>query len=368
MIKLGQHIQYLLTQHDCVIVPGWGAFIVQLSAARLDDNDTLFPPQKAITFNPAVTHNDGLLAGSLMRRHGLSFELACQKIEDEIDTMKHVIAANGEVAIEGIGLFKAISGGTPRFEQSRESIHTVKYEYLPTLSVKPVKLQALTDAGITPENNQILSPVTRFRNTALKAVASIALLICAVSALMMPIGPENKSLVSMASIGSNIFERQQAIDNDDTDINLPDGRLYISMPHIDNPSVIDTTFRSQYRAIVRYKAMVAERKEARRKAREERIAKINQENTPRPEQQAIPAASLTINESDPYCLVVSSHTSRAQAEKYIASHPSQPMRILEMDGKYRVYIATGTTSARVRSAINNTTIRKQYPGAWVCSK
>lgn len=36
METLGIHIEYLLQRHECVILPGIGAFIVSNDAARID--------------------------------------------------------------------------------------------------------------------------------------------------------------------------------------------------------------------------------------------------------------------------------------------------------------------------------------------
>lgn len=374
MIKLGQHIQYLLTSHDCVIVPGWGAFIVNYDAARFTSDGVICAPSKTITFNPALLHNDGMLAGSLIRSYGYSYDLACQKIEDEVDTMKHVLAVNREVSIDGIGLFKVVDGGTPSFEPVSGNIVTARYTHLPSFSVSRVLDIAKTETATTEETENIPS-VSRFKQTALRAVASIAVLVCIASALMLPIGPEHQSLVSMASMGVSNIEHEEPDVEEIVCQEIPDGKLFVMIPGKDSSSKVDTVSRKRYRQIVEYKALMAERREARRKARAEKIALANSnqqtlEASKNGVERAIETQSktLSIKESDSYCLVVSSHTSRAEAERYIASHSSHTMKILEMDGRYRVYIATGSTSKQARKAISSPGFKKRYPGAWVCRK
>jgi hypothetical protein len=62
MYSITRHIEYLVSRHDCVVVPGWGAFIAQYEPARIDaESGLIVPPSRAISFNQSVMHNDGLL-------------------------------------------------------------------------------------------------------------------------------------------------------------------------------------------------------------------------------------------------------------------------------------------------------------------
>ena len=64
MIDIAQHIEYLLLHHDCVVVPGLGAFIVNDENARYDSGSHSFmPPVRTVGFNPEVRHNDAMLIG-----------------------------------------------------------------------------------------------------------------------------------------------------------------------------------------------------------------------------------------------------------------------------------------------------------------
>ena len=72
MISIVQHIEYLMMYNDCVVVPGWGALIANYAPSQLQ-GDTMLKPRRSIGFNPSITHNDGLLATSIARRHGISY-------------------------------------------------------------------------------------------------------------------------------------------------------------------------------------------------------------------------------------------------------------------------------------------------------
>ena len=62
------HIEYLLLRHDCVIVPGLGAFIATASPALIDVvKGPMLPPRRSVMVNQAVTTADGLLPNSIGR-------------------------------------------------------------------------------------------------------------------------------------------------------------------------------------------------------------------------------------------------------------------------------------------------------------
>ena len=62
MIELARHIEILLLENDCVIVPELGGFIAHYQPAYYAESDNIyFPPMRTIGFNPQLTMNDGLL-------------------------------------------------------------------------------------------------------------------------------------------------------------------------------------------------------------------------------------------------------------------------------------------------------------------
>lgn len=66
-----QYIGELLRTHDCVIIPGLGAFVAAPAPAFVKNN-TLYPPQKHVEFNSGIKSNDGLLAAHIEKRESIS--------------------------------------------------------------------------------------------------------------------------------------------------------------------------------------------------------------------------------------------------------------------------------------------------------
>ena len=74
MIELARHIEILLLENDCVIVPELGGFIAHYQPAYYAESDNIyFPPMRTIGFNPQLTMNDGLLVQSYMQVHHTDF-------------------------------------------------------------------------------------------------------------------------------------------------------------------------------------------------------------------------------------------------------------------------------------------------------
>ena len=55
-MSISKHINELLYNHNCVIVPGFGAFLTKNIAASRN-NDVFSPPKKTIAFNRMLKEN-----------------------------------------------------------------------------------------------------------------------------------------------------------------------------------------------------------------------------------------------------------------------------------------------------------------------
>jgi hypothetical protein len=95
---LVQHIENLLPEHDCVVVPGLGGFVQNEIQAKINkDTDLFYPITKELFFNAKLKFNDGLLAQSYQENYGMSFEeanqdirVAVQEITDKLNQGKFI--------------------------------------------------------------------------------------------------------------------------------------------------------------------------------------------------------------------------------------------------------------------------------------
>ena len=98
------HIAYLLTQHECVIVPGLGAFVVSSSKQEEANRwGILSPPETSLGFNSQITRNDGLLSNSLAKERNISDEEANLLIEQYVTDVLQAMEEGKQVHIPWVG-------------------------------------------------------------------------------------------------------------------------------------------------------------------------------------------------------------------------------------------------------------------------
>lgn len=99
-------IRELLLKHDCVIVPGFGAFIGNYFPARTDRKEGLFePPSRKITFNRHLTGNDGLLIGHVSSVMGIGYADARETVNEWSGELRRKIMADKPVTLDLLGTF-----------------------------------------------------------------------------------------------------------------------------------------------------------------------------------------------------------------------------------------------------------------------
>lgn len=108
MISIARHIELLLLEHDCVIVPGLGGFITNHADARYTgEEESLFlPPYRTIGFNQQLQVNDGLLVQSYMAAYDTSYPAANLQMEKDLEKMMNELEMKGEYELENIGIIK----------------------------------------------------------------------------------------------------------------------------------------------------------------------------------------------------------------------------------------------------------------------
>jgi hypothetical protein len=116
MERLALHIEYLLLRHDCVVVPGFGAFINVYHSALEDSKTHGFQPMTTeVRFNSALKHNDGMLATSYARRERVSYAEGREMVRVAVSDLLDTLALEGEVSIGRIGRIRTDNSGNLSF-------------------------------------------------------------------------------------------------------------------------------------------------------------------------------------------------------------------------------------------------------------
>lgn len=118
MIELAQHIEVLLLENDCVIIPGFGGFVAHYAPAmRVEQENIFLPPTRTIGFNPQLKMNDGILVQSYMAVYDTNFSDATKMVEKEVEELTAKLHEEGRCDLGNVG-------------EIRYTIHNT-YEFIP---------------------------------------------------------------------------------------------------------------------------------------------------------------------------------------------------------------------------------------------
>lgn len=111
------YIHDLLYRYDCVILPGFGAFITQRQSARvLPEANQFLPPQKTVSFNSQLTKNDGLLANHLVEVEKISYKTAVENLSLFVEDLKNLLQENRSIELTNLGSFMLTEEDKLQFE------------------------------------------------------------------------------------------------------------------------------------------------------------------------------------------------------------------------------------------------------------
>jgi len=116
-MNLEKIISNLLYAHDCVIVPGFGAFLTHKKPATLEGN-SLCPPSKQLGFNSVLEKSDGLLIQAVAQQNNLGFQEAQREVENIIIFWKNHLEKNKSLILEELGTFTKNQSGSLEFNSN----------------------------------------------------------------------------------------------------------------------------------------------------------------------------------------------------------------------------------------------------------
>ena len=157
VIQLYRHIEILLLDNDCVIVPGLGGFMAHHTAAKYyEDTQTYVPPIRQLGFNGQLRINDSLLAQSYIEAYDISYPEAVRRIEDEVAEMMQTLQSKGHCELDDIGILRTSIDGHLEFEPCEAGILTPSLYGLDSVDIKPI---AQRSTG-KPDTQMAKSPVS----------------------------------------------------------------------------------------------------------------------------------------------------------------------------------------------------------------
>lgn len=317
MLTLSQHIEYLISRHDCVILPGIGAFIAVGRSAELDRNTGIFmPPRRLISYNPAVTNDDGLLAHSIARKERVSFEEGRRILEFKLIELRRCLKENEKCTLGKVGTLAMESDGRMTFRPALTVQQKEHKSGLTSIMLNPLTSERSGSAAKEKTGTTVVPSLSdnryyhiRIPKAVVRAAASVMIVICTMMALMVTPGDTMKD-VSKASV-------------------------------VEVESIIKAIEPKKEKVVA---APVAQEKRA-------------------------PATDDSKITSEKYHLIVGTFDSEAKANEYISMHPSSNLYIVGGEGHcWRVAVASSDNRSELQQLLNDQSVRENFYGAWIWVK
>ena len=226
MVELAKHIEILLLNNDCVIVPGFGGFMAHHVDSVYDEEERLFlPPSRTLGFNPKLHINDSLLVLSYVEAYDISYPDAIKRIEAEVSEMRQLINNQGFFELPDIGVILTNDEGNLEFEPCSAGILTPELyalssfecnklsklsekqeETIPTVGVaapeaqKPVEEEPVKTVVVELQQEQqeveseyedYEDDVVTIKVSTLKKIAAVAVVLLVVVFAILPFGGYN---------------------------------------------------------------------------------------------------------------------------------------------------------------------------------
>lgn len=314
------HIAYLLTWHECVILPEFGAFIASPVSPKKASRWGIFsPPGSFLGFNSEITHNDGLLANSLAKGEKISYKEACLSINRYVADISFRLNEGKNVWIPWVGTLYSENEKT-LFQPDRTLSCNANHYGLVDFSIpclKDLKEPVKTFSEKKKNKEVIWIPVSR-KFIAYSGSVAIALMLMCIA----PTPLNNNQIRSKITQNASIIPFSISVDNKE---NLSEKEIReITTPAMKQPETV---------------------------APKEELPTVPQPVSPQ------------------YYIIIASLPNQSAAEKTLAELQSKGFEtaaILGKEGRYRIYTNRFKNKSEAELFLNQ--FRKTHPAyasAWL---
>ena len=137
-MNLDKYIEDLLYRYECIVIPGFGAFITSKNSANINSEGIFTPPSKSVTFNEKIKKNDGVLATYIADLNNISFDEAMKLIKLNVSNFNNDIHNKKDIVLTKVGVI-SFKDGVTEFN-SFNNINYLKESYgLSSVSSSPIK-------------------------------------------------------------------------------------------------------------------------------------------------------------------------------------------------------------------------------------
>jgi hypothetical protein len=378
MIELSRHIESLLLDNDCVIVPGLGGFIAHYQSAYYVEEERIFlPPTRKVGFNPQLTMNDGLLAQSYMQMYHMDYSDAMNRISENVHLLKDALYKGETVELHGIGALHYNIYDEFEFQSTESgllspSLYGLDAFSMPLLS-NEMPLEEHEEETkfvvqpVNPKKEIRLNPAKWLGNAVAVAVAIILFFVVSV-----PVENTYVDKGSYASLGTDcLFD---AIRSQSMVTSLPESmeEQHLSTNKDLKPKVVKVEKVAPAAVVepVKVKEPVSETKPVEKVSQPEKSVKVQQEMVVAPKAEPKPAANKVAVKKNKYHIIVASLTTSADAQGMLKKYNQQGYHgasVIGGNGRFRIALCSFSDKAEAYRKLNDLKKEETFKNAWMLS-
>ena len=371
MRNLAKHIEQLLRDNDCVILPGFGGFVAHaVPAYYVSEEHLYYPPSRSISFNTSITMNDGLLAQSYMRSYNVDYAQAVYLIDVAIEKLRDTLDEEGSVTIPRIGTIKQDIHQTVQFVAEPAGISSPLHFGLGTLAISTLlQLQALPGTEV-PKKEAVITQTPRtidlhIQKRALRQIVSTAAVFLLLLMAALPVGDLKPTDIASLQIANIANESAKCIA---TDIEV----IAIEETHDEQESIeaieLETTIENTVEPITETTG---------ESDIEETVAEVTSEIITEAPAQTTIETPITITEPETlqpetntktYHIIVASLPSKRGADEVIEGYVAkgyQQASLIERDNRVRISLTQFTDKDEANNYLKTLREDEVFQNAWL---
>ena len=378
MIELARHIEILLLENDCVIIPDFGGFIAHYQPARYIKEENLYlPPVRTIGFNPQLTINDGLLVQSYMQAHHTDFPDATRMIEKEVAGLKEQLYQNGCAEMHGIGVLHYNIHSTYEFHPNEDGALSPALYGLSSFSINRLEHLASTVSTATREllpRQEKRKRTVRFKRQWIGNAVAVAVAVVLFFFLSVPVENTYVDKGNYASLGTDgLFDAIRSQSLATTLITVP------SKPQQPKKSNIKNNRNTLKPVAVKVEKVGKAHEAPIRNAVAPKLDNTEQPSAKpvdkpvavsKPASEKKETATPLNSKKSKYYIIVSSLPTANDAQQVLNEYKQKGYKdvtVIEGNGRYRLSLCSFADKAAAYKKINELKQNDAFKTAWVLS-
>lgn len=366
MIELAKHIEILLLENDCVIVPGFGGFIAHYQPAHYSEDENLYlPPIRTIGFNPQLKINDGLLAQAYMQAYHTDFPDATRMIAQKVAELKERVDRDGFVELHGIGVLQCNIHHAYTFQPTNAGALSPALYGLSSFSIRrleALRMELPTETQTWLPRPQRNEKILRLGRQWIGNAVAVAVAIVLFFFLSVPVENTYVDKGNYASLGADgLFDAIRSQSWATTQVALPETSQHPQKGRPGNTAVKSNQNTLKPVAVKVEKVAKEEKKETKASA---------SVTTPTATAQPTAAPTPAPAKSKGYCIIVASLTNAQdaqQAQKEFQQKGYNSAFVVEGNGRYRLALYRYEDQAKAYQKLNELKKDSAFKNAWVLS-